>query len=175
MRELVIKKGKHRPSNRQWWYYPLNPLFSNRKYISASYIFGESCRYTLDKGDQADWNKLMGLSFSLSPLDNAVMVGWRYSKEFDMIELAIYVNSKEYGRYYKEFACVKIGEVVNVSIQNKGNNILYKAYTQNRVHKMSYPHTSVWRKYCYALGLYFGGNRTAPHDIKVIRVDAPYI
>lgn len=159
-----IKEGKHRA-------YPLS-LGIHLCKIQELYevIFDDSCRYDLGSIDQEDTNKLFGWSYGLHH-NNSVRVGWRYNKESDDIELLLYIyedgkrdiieleqlNIPIGEKWYLSLASNSYG--VSLDVRHKNDETVYgRAYSINRVFKP---------KWGYNLGLWFGGNNSAPKDMRI--------
>lgn len=167
MKTLLIPKYGRRPLS-------LIPPFMRRPKISDNYIsiekrviFTDSCRYTLDNGDQDDWNKLFGFSFGILGIHkDSARVAWRYVPGSDYIELALYTYINGERDYYFCYN-VPINSICKISlVYDKGEKkmILFveeKFYSSVRK-EVSFPDKPV-----FGCGLYFGGNRRAPHNIKI--------
>lgn len=170
MKTLCVPKGKHRPNNR----WPLFKFYWNKKNISGKYRFTESCRYNLHSADQEDWNKLIGLSFSFNPHKNSARIAWRYSIVNDCIELGYYIYA-DGQRSFKSITEVNIGVDVYTDIEKQTDRVKFSIHA-NGIETTEFVVNNFWGKgFMYHLGLYFGGNQTAPQDIKVIKYEKPYI
>lgn len=188
MKTLKILKGFHRPFSL------LPACFTNFKLNrktnhiwSREYIFDESCEYLLDNGDQYDWNKLYGWTFggiirrneqgkkrfTLSIHNDSLRIVWRNNPFTKLIELACYyyIDGK---RYYFQLATCKIGEKIKTSIEVLDNKTRITITTDKTYMKLMDFNESVKRKPLFGCGLYFGGNRTAPHNITVRYNDIDY-
>lgn len=169
MRSLKIYEGFHRPLNRNW----LPQLVFGDVSFKASYIFKSDCVYDIGS-DQSDINKLTGISFSLSPHKNSVRIGWRYSKAFNMIELLYYIYDNGV-RKWEAIGAVPLNKTVYVSAEKRDDIIYFNVSCGDISHNQYYESTKPWKWLGYRLGLYFGGNRTAPHKITVVKKDKPYL
>jgi hypothetical protein len=130
--------------------------------ISKQIIFTDSCRYNLNSDDQLDINKLFGIGYFPSHHHNSVRFGWRYDLKQDKIEVLAY--------WYEN----KVRKNMPLFFANIG-----KKYEYN-IHALKYSHTlsvknvvgySVFvpsKRYGFSLNPYFGGNRRAPHTMKII-------
>ena len=79
---LTIKQGNH--------YCTPFPIPSLGRLEMEQYIsFDESCKYDLKSKDQADINKLYGLSYG-NHYYNSDRIGWRYLVDEDVFELLTY-------------------------------------------------------------------------------------
>lgn len=162
--EVLIKKGHHYSNE-----FPRPLLYCNgiERYESRSYEFTDSCRY--DTGvDQSDKNKLFGWSFGLHHT-NSVRIGWCYCPDTDTIDLCLYLYINKQ-RFTCHICMVPIGKDIQISLFTykniKGDNTVYAsvrydnmAYSRHRFISNELP------RWGYTLTSYFGGNRTAPHDI----------
>lgn len=120
-----------------------------------------SCQYQLDEPDQLDWNKLFGIGFFPGHHVASYRFAWRWLEAMGKIELAAYwyQNGK---RHWFPITTVKLMEPIELKIQYQAGNIEFKTSTGN-----SFVTSGKWPWIGYKLGLYFGGNKTAPHDIKI--------
>ena len=128
--------------------------------------FDESCKYNLKSKDQADINKLFGLSYGWHHY-NSDRIGWRYLVEEDVFEILTYsyVNGVRIPSILLGYvkANEKFRAKVRTTIKNGKRFVVFEL--NDRCVAKEYKVSKVWIK--YTLGLYFGGNRTAPHDMKV--------
>jgi hypothetical protein len=111
---------------------------------SESYevIFDESCRYDLVDEDQEDWNKLTGWSYGLHH-QNSVRLGWKYNSKVDKILVCRYIYENGIRRE-EDITEYEIGIKHTMRLSSK-----------------------LIPKWGYTLGLFFGGNKTAPHNMKI--------
>ena len=166
---MIIKKGTHAP-------FRLPKLLIKPKALRYEVEFTESCRYRFGTDDDADVNKLFGISFitfgsfwfviknlfkgKVKALHhyNSVRFGWRYDALSNRFEVLYYVYQN--------------GErLFNHMISRSANQPL-----NMRLNKVDVGHWSFFYEYgfdmpktwlCYELHPYFGGNRTAPHDMEI--------
>lgn len=160
---LIIHRGKHRPSG---WIRQLRVWF-NKKSISRRVSFYSSCAYDLKGDDQADVNKLFGLGYLWNKKDSA-RFGWNYSLITGKINIYAYVHLSGVVSFNK--VCdVPMGAPTRMTIYINDHSYFFSVtnYAGKEVASTSIdkPHK---KKLSYALGLYFGGNRVAPQDIKVM-------
>jgi hypothetical protein len=155
----TIKQGKHYCTP-----FPIPALgdWKVEQYIS----FDDSCKYDLKTKDQADINKLCGLSYGYHHY-NSDRIGWRYLVNEDVFELLTYSYINGVRIPSVSLGKVKANEIFRVEISTKTKNgKRFVVFELNDVCvSKEYKVSKVWIK--YTLGLYFGGNRTAPHDMKV--------
>jgi hypothetical protein len=151
---FTIFKGMHRA-------WPLRlGFFANKRSIKKAVTFSENCRYTGLGDDQLDMNKLYGLSYTWSPHGESARFSWRYSEGIQKIVLGAYcyVNGD---RINTPLRSVQIGDTVILEIRIEGGR--YWFYADGKLlHTVPFTHR---KKYAYPLGLFFGGNRKAPHKM----------
>lgn len=129
--------------------------------------FTESCRYDIGQ-DQSDINKLFGISYGMHHYQSD-RIGWRYKHTEDGLKcIEVMLYSYECGiRRSFTIGRFNIGDVLPIRLKT----IAYKGYRRIFVFiggisfSMMLEHNNT--KWGYTLGNYFGGNRTAPHNIKI--------
>jgi len=158
---FTIDKGKHLSN-------PLYVRSGDFKSFECEVEFTESCKYKLNAEDQSDQNKLFGFGFdnkipNNNPAhDNSIRWTWTYigGENIQLIPYWYENKVRKFGFEYKKI--VKIGQKVNLGIYVKDTYILVCNGEQ-----ISIPYdklkTNVW-----ILTPYFGGNNTAPNNIKII-------
>lgn len=160
---FLHKKGTHRARPFYWlkWW----PLVKLPVVLTRSVTFESSNKYTLPVEDQQDVNKLFGVAFGRVHM-NSARFGWRYVPETNKFHL--------YGYYYRngvrdfQFIC-------ECSPYRK-----YRLILRVTSHTFSFivsTSESPWRqlvverydnkKWGWILGPFFGGNRPAPHTMKI--------
>ena len=165
--KIKIRKNRH---------YPLIPLFfpkyikkNKTTTIEREVLFTESCLYQFNDDDQYDLNKLFGFSVG-HHFNNSFRFGWRPKFNEHKIEIFTYIYFEG-----KRLKSELIGEVnlnnwINFRIlySNEGNItfVIFEDYNNMKYKKIS---TNKPKKYGwgYIMGLYFGGNKKAPHDIYI--------
>lgn len=168
MKTNLILRGFHRPL---LLIPPLmRPLLVNDvDYIIAEkrIIFTESCRYALDCGDQEDWNKLFGFCFGIFGIHrNSARAVWRYNTDNGHIEIALYTYV-DGERKWHICTSVPIDTICEIRLLYMPDShqltlLVFGPYNGSVTKNVSFP-----IKRAYSCGLYFGGNRTAPHNIKI--------
>jgi hypothetical protein len=165
--------------------------------IGAIVKFTDSCRYvTKDPQNQADWNKLFGQSWGFFPLIkqyqmhyNSSRFAWRYNIENDCIEVAAYyyVNGQ---RFYE----TNSDNILSIPADPKGgfkevylgivplkmnNSVMYTyafnfemgsfgiEFTKSGIQKLAEYRQELPRLSGFFAPIYFGGDETAPHTIKI--------
>lgn len=158
MATYKIKKGKHRSGIH------IRPHFGTKR-MAWTVRFDESCTYDIGMPDQLDVNKLCGISHGLHHKDSA-RFGW--TSVGNRIELFAYYYTNGV-RSFKSMGVHDIGEDIelyitvskefyHMTVQSKSDSIIRKDRTERNVKAC---------KYGYMLYPYFGGNQTAPHDVKM--------
>lgn len=141
----VIHEGKHY-SNGVKVYNADNITF--RVYIDESWVYEPD----------AHWNKLIGFSESISPHNNSLRIGWRCSDERIVFGLYAYVDSDPVRirgeRSYKP------GTWIEGSVFRSYNT--YHVWIGG---EHFYTPAVEGKKTLSTLYPYFGGERTAPHNI----------
>lgn len=153
--EVTILKG---------WHYSLGmmpKLYCEPSKISYRVTFTNSCRYDLESSDQLDINKLFGIGYFPSHHYSSARFGWRYDLDRQQIEILAYWYIKGV-RQSASMAFVNINDPHEYS--------LYILTTEHILHlddTVTYTIPLPSQKYGYALHPYFGGNRRAPHTMKL--------
>ena len=160
----------------KWMHYCLSflnfkPYFGkSMQQFTMSYVvsFDKTCVYDIGE-DQSDINKLFGISYDFHHKQSD-RIGWRYVGEENghhLIELLLY-SYYDGGEVKKlPITTIRIGDTVIVTLQlNEMWGYRYiDAMVGSAKVTTSLLHTP--KKWGYTLGLYFGGNRRAPHTMKV--------
>lgn len=155
----VIKQGQHCSTH----------SFSK---ISVSNLrfkatFDSSAIYsTIDKNNQADINKLYGISdCNTLHQENSARFGWRWVDNALEIHAYTYVNSKRSSKY---ITSVTFDQAFTYELNIAPEQYIF---TVNGV-------TITMERHCsgeasgYKLYPYFGGDETAPHDITILIEDS---
>jgi len=160
--QFRIPSGKHysRPWCLDFWY--------NRKSFTWKVRFTESCRYDLKSDDQYDTNKLCGVGYfpGFHHVDSA-RFGWRYWPSTGWIELIAYCYVDK-GRIIKNLAFCEIGKEYHLQLNCAEHNYIFNVIDpvfDKPIGGITVSHAP--KKLGYGLYPYFGGNRTAPHEIKI--------
>ncbi|MBC7426721.1 MAG: hypothetical protein H7321_09320 [Bacteroidia bacterium] len=154
----TIKKGHHRPL------IPALGLYFNKEKIERKVTFHASCRYAATS--ESSINKLFGIGYFPSHHNNSARFGWKYNAETDSIDLFAYCydNGERLSSLSNQhiIASVNIGIEITLSITVKETAYIFEINGGT----LTIPKTCK-TKLGYKLGVYFGGNDTAPHDIKI--------
>ena len=144
------------------------PLVKKGKEIYVEVFFDESCKYDPQPEGMSGWNKLIGLMPNFSDIHtNSARWVWRYNHESGEIDLAayMYVNGERIIEYL-------FSTPLDIWTD------LYIGYSKSMTKWMFFTGVSesigLWYrvdefkdKDFWWLGLYFGGNSVAPHDVTV--------
>tara|TARA_Y100001972_G_scaffold36863_1_gene45379 strand:- start:42 stop:578 length:537 start_codon:yes stop_codon:yes gene_type:complete len=153
-RTYTIKQGKHKSRSAI--------KFTKSNTLSFQVIFDESAQYTSnDPINQYDINKLYGLS-DCGDLhgESSIRIGWRWLN--DSLELHWFRHDGSFK--FEKIKSVELNQIITCNI--KFNDWEYEididgtAVTIDRPCRRS-------RNVKYYLWPYFGGDETAPHDIKI--------
>ena len=115
----------------------------NIRAINLCFRFDSSAIYkTQNPLNQNDWNKLFGFSRGYHH-HNSIRLAWRWNPKIEKIELAKYMYKKG-SRSYEIIGATDINQSKTVKLEfNEGIPL------------------------CYLLYPFFGGDETAPHDIRI--------
>ena len=156
---FTIEKGQHRSSG----------LFKTTKsqILQFDVMFDSSAVYTVNSQDQADVNKLLGLSdHKQYHMDNSIRLGWRYYNnklellwfkhqdgEFSFGHIKYIETDVEYS------CCIQISPDEYTLFVDDSHVIVPRIKSKYCYKSMNYRRYFLWP--------YFGGNCVAPHDIKI--------
>lgn len=162
--KLTIHKHSHRPA---WWFLFLR-LWYNKKIIRRQFTLSFDCKYDLGDNDQDDHNKLFGIGYFPSQHTDSARIGWRYdtNKEKFILSAYCYANGVRSMKVLCEVfankpylaSITKSALYYNFLVMQKDTKIIVGSESVYYGHK---------KKWCFYLGLYFGGNKTAPHNMTV--------
>lgn len=140
-------------------------LWWRRTHFSWVVKFDESCRYDLRNDDQFDTNKLVGIGYLWHHHKDSARFGWRYSNDKGKIEIMAYcyVNGE---RIIDHLADAFINERYTVRIDVVKTGYWLSVYGPGYISEKFYRHTHN-KRLQYRLGPYFGGQATAPHEMKI--------
>lgn len=158
-----IKKNRHYS---QWTMPQLHLHASGFKIIVK---FSENCIYNKSElgYDWADINKLYGLGFGLNHHNNSFRIGWRAEGKKIHLFSYWYDNHK---LNYDSIGIINVNEeyAITVNFGTKKTNVT--VFNKNSITYMY--NTIIFNRYnkCFfgfVLNPYFGGNKTAPHDMEI--------
>ena len=153
------------------WHYGL-PLFTwlwwNKKVFTWKVQFTDSCRYDLQSDDQLDTNKLCGIGYfpGFHHVDSA-RFGWQYDRELERIMLSAYcyVNKE---RVILPITTIPLKKAYLIQLTINNGSYFFKVIDEsgNKLGGtgIAFSHKN---KLQYLLLPYFGGNRKAPHSMKI--------
>lgn len=150
---LRIKKENHY-SNK------LLPLFKMRT-ISGHLKFNDDFSYEIDRVDQFDTNKVIGLSDSYHHHVNSIRIGWRWNRRVEKIEIlyTVYRNSI---RYIESICFIESDKFYDFEVSViKGKYLLWFNDIYIEIYR-----SSKWFLPRYVLFPFFGGNTPAPKDFE---------
>lgn len=157
----TVKAGKHD-------FKPNSFCVGKNDTLRGTVMFWPSCRYELDMGDQADWNKVCGLSYDIfSNFRDTQMLGWRYNPETDKIELNHYCHIDRKRVMGPVLMSVNINQRVafELSTDRENRTIRLDLSAQNKDSASSEYRYKSFGTLTRRLGAWFGGNRPAPHEM----------
>lgn len=165
--KLIIHKGNHWPSF--WWL--RWPFYFNRKVIERDFLLGFSCMYAFEglaQTDQADNNKLFGISYYPNDHIESARIGWRYdpSKRMFVVSAYCYVQKQ---RIMTDLCQLAANRKYIGRIRIEKDYYAFSVYEKENMRQLANYSVPKWhkRKFGYKLGLYFGGNQVAPHKMTV--------
>lgn len=134
--------------------------------VCGTATFTEESKYSLSGVDQDDWNKLAGITYTLKPHYNTVLIGWRWNPNINMFQVAPYINEK--GKSIQpnnnEILNVYLGDEIYFHVF-KNRIYLYPSIVSSmRIIKVANFKPSL---ISYRVQHYFGGNQAAPSDVSV--------
>jgi hypothetical protein len=162
----VILKNKRRAFPFFDFFIPVFIKKSKSFSIIKDFKFTDSAIYHFDDADQWDVNKLFGFSIGLHH-HNSFRFGWRPNKDLTKIEIVGYeyhdkiriptiqICEIELNKWYK-YQIDYIGKDDEIQYDVIGDKVISKRSKIDLKHKLNWG---------YKLGLYFGGNKKAPHNI----------
>jgi len=163
----MIKEGRHYGSP---FPFPKFYCCKDEYRDSRIYRFDDTICYDIDV-DQSDVNKLFGYSYGFHQ-NQSDRIGFRYNIDLNKVEIVLYSYELGVRIATKHIAYINIGDDVRIELSVKIINetqrevkVTVENVFTKQVEGLSL--TLKYKKKCfgYTLGLYFGGNRTAPHDI----------
>lgn len=170
IKEFTIKKGSHY-SFRCGFIPHFGITFKNT--ISFSVKFDDSCLYDLGDSDNYDVNKLYGLSTSYNHTIQSARIGWRCIDN-KHIELMTFAHDENKFLEPKVLGSVLPNEWVDCKIIIKDYSYIFY-FTKNKNTNIIVVNKRMKScKFKYKLFYYFGGNKTAPHNMCVYIKDPIY-
>lgn len=152
---FTIHKGSHKSKPKRIGF------FFGRHTFRWKVLFTESCKYDLVDNDQLDTNKLVGIGYLPGHHKHSARFGWRYAEDHGKVELLAYCYIKGV-RVIKSISSCDIGKEYRIQLQITNWSYLFECNGDEV--KIDHNHK---KKFQYRLGIYFGGNEPAPHEIKI--------
>jgi len=160
-----IKKNWRRPFP---WFEFIPIIFKKNKSFSIvkDFEFTPSTMYHFDDADQFDVNKLFGFSIGMHHT-NSFRFGWRPSKDLLKMEIGAYEYHNKVRVFILPLCEVEIGKNYKYEINylSDKKQVQYKIVEDNNTLVTHISNVDVKKYWGYKLGLYFGGNKKAPHDM----------
>ena len=162
-----IKNGNHWPGFFGWlvskWIRFVDKPFS----ISRRVVFYPDCKYTIPiEEDRGDINKLFGMSFGLVH-KNSARFGWSYDKGSNrfLLYAYCYFNGR---REYQLLGDISLAQqpllMTIVARSDSYEFIIKKDFDIIAQFFYRRPPSTKW---CFGLGLWFGGNNPSPNDMTI--------
>ena len=163
MKQFLIKKGKH--SAKGW-----NVGLTLSRKLSFRAKLNESCLYHFGDVDDYDINKLFGFSTTWFHHRQSARVGWRVKGDKFEILTYSYNNGERENKETDILGVVEPGEMFFCTIEDTEKEYVYtfqKGFNENVVTKWDAKQKD-WFLFHYLLFPYFGGNKSAPHDMRIL-------
>jgi hypothetical protein len=152
----------------QGWHYSLKSfsdllgLFTwKRDSVFLNVKFSSTCLFTKRDNDDKDINKLYGFSYGFHH-KNSVRLGW--VPDFGSKQIKIYYYHYNNGKLsYGEITRVPVNEFFPCNIQVFDDRVRYQVKSEIVEKKFARPSFPLG----YWLRPYFGGNNTAPHEMRI--------
>lgn len=177
-----IPAGRHR--SRPW---RLN-FWWRRNSFTWVVKFRDSCRYELQGPDQLDTNKIVGISYPTRPRfikkklfnrvwcwwpqpmrwTNSARFGWRYDIAKGQVEILAYCYVKGQ-RIIQSICFCEIGKEHVLQLKILSNSYYLAAHQRGRASSIGSTFVDHYhnKQFKYRLGVFFGGNQVAPHDMTI--------
>ena len=165
MKRIKIRKGQHYPG-----IFPFSipcPTWMGKnttKTRTAEFMFTDTCLYDLQDEDQWDVNKLMGFSIGHHHKHSSFRLGWRPILEGNLIEIVGYEYHDGIRQKTNPICKVPLNQWNKFKI-SYNNDRCRSTYVVNNITTVTSVFLAHDRGLGYRLGVYFGGNEKAPHDI----------
>lgn len=159
MPTYTIQKAKHRA-----WPFRFG-LYLTKKSISFRVTFDVSCKYDLGDEDQLDINKLFGVGYFPSHHKESARFGWRYNNDINKVEIFAYCYVNGW-RVTEFITAVPLHKSCDFQLRIRNDSYYFKVIKDAFESSATVAHSNK-RKIGYPLGVFFGGDQTAPHKIKI--------
>lgn len=143
--------------------------YRNAKFTMVTAVFDNTCIYDLEGADKYDINKLFGLYFG-GP-KNSARFGW--NSNGGRIDIYAYLHNDGAVESKKLLDCMP-NERVDLTLKVTDTDYEFTAAKKSGERaRMKFPRKKAWNHFFTYRGYpYFGGNQTAPHDM---RLEVTYI
>lgn len=143
--------------------------YRNSTFTLVKAVFDQTCIYEMEGPDKHDINKLFGLYFG-GP-KNSARFGWNSNN--GKIDIYAYVHNDGVIESKKLLDCIP-NEPIDLTLKITPTNYEFTAAKRDGERaRMKYARKKAWNWFFIYRGYpYFGGNQTAPHDM---RLEATYI
>ncbi len=170
LKKFLIKKGNH-------YCFHLPKLYFGKKNVfEVRFILDEGCKYDLGDADNADINKLWGVSFGMHH-KNSFRLGWNVIGS-DTSATPNTMGDKSLALFYYAYndGVLKYEQIGVINQGQLGNYLIKFDFDNNRIAITNifndslpqyFPYTFPKFKLGYFLFPYFGGNRKATSDISI--------
>ena len=127
-------------------------------------VFHDTCIYDLHNADQYDINKLFGFSFGGQ--DHSARFGW--NSNGGKIDIYAYVHKGGSIESKKLISCIP-NEVVDLTLKVTDTDYEFSAAKRDGERaRLKVQRSKPWNKFFfYRRYPYFGGNQTAPHEMRL--------
>lgn len=157
-----IPRGRHRARPFRfgfWW---------RRNSFAWVVKFDDSCWYELQGPDQLDTNKLIGIGYLPGHHIDSARFGWRYDIAKGQVEILAYCYVK--GQRIIQSVCFcEVGKEYVLQLKILSNSYYLAAHQRGRASSIGSTFVNHYhhKRFKYRLGVFFGGNQVAPHDISI--------
>ena len=137
-------------------------IYWKKEHFKWEIVFDESCKYNLLSEDQWDWNKLVGVKKNINPRKSSARWVWRWNLDQQAIEIGAYIENN-YVFEYKTMMFLQINKKAMLYLSLTDTECLFQI--DNGVVEI-FP-INVKSALLFKSFPYFGGNRSAPHCMKL--------
>lgn len=157
----TIKEGKHYASGFNFGRHKFS------KEVTYKFVLGPECYYQKEQlNDKTGINKVGGFGIGLNHHENSVRIGWQpdFEREDTSIKIYVYLynNGVRYDYYISNIYTCEVHKI-KFSFTELCNQLIVEVNSQ----PFYIPEHYFPAKDGLKLFPYFGGNSTAPHDMKI--------
>ena len=144
-------------------------LCINKRIMARRVKFDLSCAYNLGNENQADINKLFGVGYLWNHHKDSARFGWNYNTETKKINIFAYCYVDRQ-RVYDKICEIELGKYYDLSLYLDKQD--YTFYVKGDGDRLNIGEKVIHSPFCekvfgFLLGVYFGGNETAPHPMNL--------